>query len=276
MFRKRKGWLYMLKRFERHFGPLTDRLLVLAPPQADASPTFKNIEHSDRHGYFVTELQRLRGKVSLGDGAIERRHLSADGLHQTPQDTNSWHLLMLDRRSKVTACAWYLEHPEDVGIDQLRVRDCPLARQRRGQRTLRSAVESDIARARDENLKYVEVGGWAVAQENRQSAAGLILALAGYSLGQMRGGCLGITTATVRHYSSSILRRLGGATLEVDGRNVPSYFDPQYGCKMEILRFDSRRPSPRYAGLVEALQDRLMNSLLIPALAVPTAMAFAC
>ena len=73
----------------------------------------------------------------------------------------------------------------------------------------------------------------------------------------MFGGALGVTTATVRHCSSRILRRLGGAQLEIDGTIVPPYYDPHYDCTMELLRFDSSRPNSRYARLVEALEAKL-------------------
>jgi hypothetical protein len=89
-----------------------------------------------------------------------------------------------------------------------------------------------------------------------------MLALAGYSLGRIRGGCLGITTATVRHCSSSILRRLGGATLEADGVTVPRYYDPRYRCDMEVLRFDSRNPNTKYLHLIELLREKLANALV--------------
>jgi hypothetical protein len=44
---------------------------------------------------------------------------------------------------------------------------------------------------------------------------------------------------------------------------VPSYFDPKYNCEMELLRFDSRRPNVKYAGLIELLRDRLANVSVI-------------
>jgi hypothetical protein len=72
-----------------------------------------------------------------------------------------------------------------------------------------------------------------------------------------------MTTATVRHCSSTILRRLGGSDLQVGGRRVPSYHDPRYKCEMELLRFDSRYPSQKYSGLVELLKDKLSEVLVI-------------
>src|SRR4051812_45115959 len=178
-------------------------------------------------------MQRLRGHIYLHDGALQPHHLSQDGLHQTPEDDKSWHLLTLDERQRVTGCAWYLQHDSAVGVEDLRVRNCPLARVTEWRKSLWSGVEAELARARRELLRYAEVGGWAVAPESRCTSEGLLLALAGYSLGRICGDCLGITTATVRHCSSSILRRLGGAPLEASDGQVPSYYDPKYKCEME-------------------------------------------
>ena len=133
---------------------------------------------------------------------------------------------MVDSLRRVTGCAWYLEHPSSVGVDDLRVRQTPLARSAEWCGKLRKGVESELKRARREQLRYAEVGGWAVSERSRCTSEGLVLALAGYSLGRICGGCLGITTATVRHCSSSILRRLGGSPLAADGCSSPVVLRP--------------------------------------------------
>ena len=111
--------------------------------------------------------------------------------------------------------------------------------------------------AESELLRYVEAGGWALAPELRCTTEALHIALASYALGELLGGCLGLSTATVRHHSSSILRRLGGNTLVWDGRPLPPYYDPAYRCEMEIVRFDSRLPNPKYQALVNQLKAEL-------------------
>jgi len=250
----------MLTLLERTIGSL-DRRLVLLAPQSRVSTFFKNVEtDSRRHRELVREMQKLRGSIYLQDGALGREQLSADGLHETDEDEQSWHLLMMDSRQRITGCAWYLEHDvsaNEVRLDDLRVRHCPLARMEEWRDQLKKGVETELARARREKLRYAEVGGWAVSENSRCTSEGLVLALAGYSLGRLRGGCLGITTATVRHCSSSILRRIGGAPLEADGTTVPSYYDPRYKCEMEILRFDSRNPAAKFSKLIDRLRDKL-------------------
>jgi hypothetical protein len=44
---------------------------------------------------------------------------------------------------------------------------------------------------------------------------------------------------------------------------LPPYYDPQYDCLMEILRFDSRAPNARYRGLVEQLHGKLLETPVI-------------
>jgi hypothetical protein len=261
----------MLKLLERTAHALDDRLVLLAP-DSSVVEKFRNANiDARRHEQLVREMQALRGSVYLHDGAIRRDQLSADGLHETAEDKRSWHLLTVDKDQRVTGCAWYLEHDGSVGLDHLRVRHTPLARSGWREKLWRG-VEAEIRRARHAGLRYVEVGGWAVAPESRCTSEGLVLALAGYSLGRIRGGCLGITTATVRHCSSSILRRLGGSPLASGESVVPRYFDPRYDCEMEILRFDSRYPGPKYSGLIGLLQEK-MRDLRVIAPAMSTSRA---
>ena len=83
------------------------------------------------------------------------------------------------------------------------------------------------------------------------------MALAMYSLSQLLGGSVGISTATRRHCSASILRRIGGRGLEYAGSELPAYDDPQFKCKMEVLRFYSWAPNPRYAVWIEKIKQEL-------------------
>ena len=268
----------MLSLLERTIASADQRLVVLAPPRAPVPDFFRNVPaDTAMHDVLVEAVQRLRGRVYLEDGAIRPDHLTEDGLHRTPEDDRAWHLLILNR-NRVSACVWYLEHENATSIEELRVRDCPLAEDAEWRRSLRRAVEVELQRARLDRLHYAELGGWAVAADSRHSGEGLLLALAAYSLGRAFGGALGLTTATVRHASSTILRRLGGSSLEADGTAVPPYYDPRYECDMELLRFDSRSPNPKYGAVIELLKERLASVPVVAcsesAPAVRTAPAF--
>lgn len=252
----------MLKLLERAINSLDDRLVLLAP-HTPVPGIFQNIETDARHhAKLVREMQALRGSVYLQEGAIGREDLSAEGLHETAEDERSWHLLTLDKNRRVSGCIWYLEHDTDVCVEKLRVRHTPLARSGWREKLWRG-VEAEVARARRLGLNYIEAGGWAVSPEIRCATDGLILAIGSFSLARLRGDCLGITTATVRHCSSSILRRLGGAPLKAGDSIMPRYYDPRYSCDMEILRFDSRNPGKRYASLVSLLQQKLSEIQVI-------------
>ena len=253
----------MLRFLERAIESVDQRLVLLAPYRSVPAALNHVQVDARRHQELVREMQKLRGRVYLDDGAVLRTQLSPEGLHRTAEDEKSWHLLMVNGKGKITGCAWYLEHANTLRAHQLRIRHCPLANTTQWRETLWKAVESELAIARRHRLGYAEVGGWAVAEGSRCTSEGLVLALAGYSLGRIFGGALGITTATVRHCSCAILRRIGGAPLEVDGTTVPTYYDPKYNCEMEILRFDSRKPNAKFGGLVEMLCEKLANVLVI-------------
>jgi hypothetical protein len=254
----------MLKLLERNVCNIEGRLVLLAPPQTCVPRVFDNVDNDMRfHHALVREVQRMRGRIYLEDGAVQRHELSPEGLHETPEDRKSWHLIVLNKQHRVSACVWYLEHERATRMEQLRVRNCPLVHVDAWRDTLRNAVESELSHANEGRLGYAELGGWAVAEKSRRTCEGLLLALAAYSLGRLFGGALGITTATVRHSSSTILRRIGGSQLEANGALVPSYYDPKYKCEMELLRFDSRRPNPRYTRVIELLREKLTRVLVV-------------
>jgi hypothetical protein len=207
-------------------------------------------------------MQRLRGEIFLDDGAISSRDLTADGRHDLPEDYQSWHLLMTDTTGQVRACVLLLLHGHLANFQHLRVRRCPLLQRSESRHHVQCAVESEMARARDAGLRFGELGGWAISQERRGSPDGLMMTLAAYGLARMLGGALCITTANARS-SSPILRRLGGAYLEFEEAPIPSYFDPRYNHEMELLRFDSRFPNPKYAALVEMVVGILSKVALV-------------
>lgn len=250
----------MLSAFIRQVVSPDRRLVLLAPPGAELPRAFRNVPtETSGHSDLLEEIQRLRGRTYLQDEAIGPDELTPDGRHVTDEDWRAWHLVTL-RHGRVAACVWYLSHDETTRASDLRVNSCALAGMPEWNAPLQQAVESELARARQHHLRYVELGGWAVAEDNRCSGDGLVLALATYSLGRAFGGALGLTTATVRHASSHILRRLGGTSLESEGRPLPAYYDPQYGCDMEVLRFDSRQPNPRYDNVINELQQHLAKA----------------
>lgn len=241
----------------RSLETLARDVVLLAPPNRSLSDCFRKVDHPLRHQRLLRSMQKLRGEIYLGDGAIERWQLLPDGRHEQPIDYESWHILALDDEGKVSGCVRYHEQSNKVSFQDLGVRQSALAVSPWWGKMLRVAIENELAAARLKHVAYVEVGGWAIAAERRCSPEALRLVMVTYALAQLLGGCRGITTATVRHHSSTILRKLGGRPLEVNGCELPAYYDPMYRCDMEILQFDSRSPGAFYAEWVDQIRTRL-------------------
>lgn len=232
--------------------------VVLAPAEAWLPKSFTRIvQNPSRHASVLSGVQRLRGRVYLEDGAINRSDLTPDGRFIQPLDDQAWHLVRLDASGDVCGCARYMNHPGDLRFSETNVSQTPISRCVEWAGRLRTAVESEIALANSLRVDYVEVGGWALAPELRCSSEALRIALGTFSMARLLGGCIGITTATKRHCSASILRRIGGQPLMTQGTEIPHYFDPRFDCEMEILRFDSARPNPRFERWIEELKGYL-------------------
>jgi hypothetical protein len=239
-------------------GSVQGHTVVLAPADAYLPKSFTRVVRSpSEHSVLLNELQRLRGRVYAEDGAIGYSQLTADGRFVQPIDDFAWHLLRLNERGEVCGCARYMAYPRDLGFEDTGVSRTPLSRSREWAGSLEMAMDSEIALARRMRVDYVEVGGWALSPELRCTSEALRIALGTFSLARLLGGCIGVTTATMRHCSSSILRRIGGQPLMAQGNELPRYFDPRFNCEMEILRFDSARPNPRFERWIEELRGYL-------------------
>lgn len=239
------------------------RLILLAPAKAEVPDSFLQVEDDpDRHEKLLCQTQTLRGALYLQDGAITPSDLAADGRHRQAVDDTSWHLLAV-RGGTVCGAARYREIPNKIEFSRLGIAASALAQCDVWGVKLRAAIEADLRLARAKDVPYVEFGGWVLAEELRCSMEGLRIALAVYSLAQALGGCIGVSNATRRHRSSSILRRIGGRPLSVDGVELPAYYDPQYSCEMEMLRFDSVTPNPRYEVWIDEIRDHLLSVPII-------------
>jgi hypothetical protein len=241
-----------------------NRLALLPPSRRGAPGAFRNIDvSSNRYQHLLSSMQRLRGNAYHADGAIHRSALTADGRHKLSIDERSWHVLSLDANGDVVACLRYLEESHVADFDGLCVRHAALARCPMHGKRFRRAVENEIQRARGTSIGFGEVGGWAVREDHRGTPESLRIVLATFALLELLGSSAGVATATFRHHSEAILRRIGLATLQADGEEIPPYHDPQYGCLMQVLRFDSRFPDPRYREWVGALMGDLASSPVV-------------
>lgn len=240
------------------------RFQLLAPSQTRSTlGTFTRSKIDEQlYSQYLASMQRLRGRIYLSDGAIQPWEIDDDGRFRMRGDKQSWHFLLIDDKEEVIGCARYLVHPNTISFDQLRVRHCALANHPLWADKVRLAIENDLQWAREHDFSYVEIGGWALSEEWRGTRAALEILVASYALSHLWGGCVGACTATVRHGSASILRRIGGSRLQALGEALPPYADPQYGCEMELLRFDSCSPSSRFVPLIAQLKSKLSG--LVP------------
>ena len=240
------------------------RFVVLPPTKQSVPSIFRNVDvDSWRYDELFAGMQRFRGKVYHGDGAIEAHELTADGRHKLSIDEQSWHLLSLDQNDQVSACLRYTEAKRARGFDDLWIRHSALAQCPTLGGRFREAVEQGMEEARRMKLGFGEMGGWAVAEAFRWTAEPLRIILATCGLLNLMGGSAGVATATFRHSSSTILRRIGLSSILADGRELPPYFDPKYRCKIEVLQFDSRYPNPKYGDLVCELSADLLDAPVI-------------
>ncbi len=240
------------------------RVQLLAPAQA--GPLVSNASISadaELHLHYLSSLQRLRAQAYLEDGAIEPWQIDGNGRFWMDGDEESWHFLLVDEQENAVACLRLFLHENTVSVDRLRLMHSSIAKDPVWGAKLRVAVEEELAEARRAKIGYAELGGWAIAAGYRCTKAAVETLLASYAWGQMVGGCISSCTATIRHRSATILRRIGGKSLCANSETIPPYSDPQYGCLMEILRFDSREVDTRFVKLVEETRRKLEVSTVI-------------
>jgi len=239
------------------------KLALLVPSSAEVTGFFRQVDaDSARSHDLLSKLQKLRGSVYLQDHAIRPSDL-IDGRHQLNIDQESWHLLVLDKSDEVCGCVRYRRLDNATRFSQLGVSNSGLARCSVWGGRLRDAVESELTLSRRLGLQYVEVGGWALADQIRGTSAAFRMVMATFGLSQVLGGAMGLSTVTRRHGSASILRRIGGRPLQSATLELPAYYDPEYGCEMEVLRFWSWAPNARYRVAVDEIKAGLRDILVL-------------
>jgi hypothetical protein len=234
------------------------RFVLLSPPGMPLNGAFHRVAgDTGLRDELLSDMQRLRGRVYVEDGAISQQDLTSDGRHVQPIDEVSWHLLILNRYDRVVGCTRYLQHHPSTSFNRLRVRTAALARSEQWSHRLRRAVESELEIARHNGFSFVEVGGWALDASVRGTSDAVRSVLFTFAWSQVIGGCLGLSMATHRNGSASILRRIGGHPLECDGEALPPYYDPQYKCEMEVIRVDSRIPCAKYRHAIDEMRSEI-------------------
>ena len=227
--------------------PSGRRSVLLAPSHSAASQFNQAVVDPSLHDRLLAEAQRLRGRVYVRDGAIQPAELLPDDRYIQAADDQAWHLLTLDGNEEVVSCIRYFAHEPGAKFSELTLAGSGIVRSAELGTRVREAIETELDCARRRGIWYVELGGWAVCESLRCTTEAIRTLLTVYALSQVRGGAIGLSSATTRHHSSSILRRIGGRPLQANGVEVLPYYDAHYACEMELLSFDSESPNPRYA-----------------------------
>lgn len=246
--------------------------VLLAPLRWRSQSVFDDVVVDENaYQHLLSAVQRFRGKSYLADGALRPSDLTPDGRHQQPIDPHSWHLVIQSDAGEVVSCARYYSLPNPCFETTLTSRS-RLAREPEWKSHVQSIVEDSIRRAMDRGAEFAELGGWCVAESARKTSHALRSVLSMYALGEILGGTVGLSTATTRHSSSSILQRLGAHKADWQGLTLPTYFEPMFDCDMELLSFDSSKPAPKYSAQVAAYQQQMRSSFRVvcSGVSVPT------
>ena len=239
-------------------GPGATEIVLLPPAGSRVPQQFQRVLSSVKaYRSVLSQIQSFRGRIYLEDKAITHDELTPDGRHVLPIDERSWHVMAVEDNGELSGCARFLEESTATRFDDLWLRGAAVAHCPSIGAGVRRAVENEMGRARKERVRFGEVGGWAISNQRRCGTEALRLVLSTFGLLQLLGGCIGLATATVRHGSAEILRKFGFASLCAAGSPVAPYYDPQYGCLMELLKFDSRSANSRFMAWIEEFTSNL-------------------
>jgi hypothetical protein len=243
-------------------GPESPELVVLAPSAGAGLAAFDpgRFRHAvaDPHGRrdLLAAMQRFRGSIALEEGAAKPEQLTADGRHEMEGDAQAWHLL-LRVGQEIVGCMRSVWYRPTVRATDLLVWRGALARSTEWGFSLRAAVEQQLAAARSLGVMFSEPGGWVMAPHFRGTTGAIRLALSGFALAGLLGNAVGVYTATRKHHSAAMLRRLGGTPLAFGGTLLPAYYEPHFDCEIEILRFDTARIQPVFEKTVRQLRQQI-------------------
>ena len=215
------------------------RIILLAPSAADVPPSFCHVDCSPRfYSELLAAVERFRGGIYLEDGAIRADELNPDGRHLEIADLQGWHILLLDDSESVQGCARCISRGQRVPFSELTLGRSAIALSDKWGTRVRRATEETMEAVVNTGHSFGELGGWAIAPHLRCTTSMFRIAMAMWALVRHLDIHFLCSTATRRHCSASILRKLGGRPFAADGVEVPEYWEPRYGCHMELLRFD--------------------------------------
>ena len=230
---------------------------VLAPSRREIPSTLEQSAVASKlHSDLMFDLQLLRGEVYREYAGIAAT-LQPDGRHWHQLDDPSWHVILQNADGRILGCARY--RPSITSFEQLICSKAAVAVSPVTGPIFRSTFEQEQAKARARGLHYGEASAWAMSADSRCSTAAVSIALMSFALAELLGGGLGLTTASMRHQASSILRRLGGTPFA----DFEPYYEPMFDCSIELLQFDIALFKDRYKARLEQMKAELRRTPVV-------------
>ncbi len=242
--------------------------VIIEPEISEYKPdAFSMTRDSDLRYDFMFELFKMRGSVYLQDGAISEENLDKFGKYVSPHDKYSWQVLLLDSSKKphggLRIRFWDFEnirahfmqtHAKEL-IDRM---DCDNQK----------VYQESIIRFLDEEMRtkfFGEVAGLVITDYEKNSPAALLLVAFCFAFGEFVGGFNALVSATERHYSNRIMRKIGGHRIphKETKEYLNTFFDSKYNCNMEYIVFESACPAALIQDLCKKIQEKLKTTLVL-------------
>src|SRR5579862_867172 len=115
--------------FFRNTWALRQHSFVLLAPDHEPVTRLKGglTFSKNLHSHLLSEMQRLRGRIYLADGALAAGDLDPWERHVHAADSGSWHLLTLGSMGRVIGCTRLRRHSVPVSWGQLGIGQAPIA-----------------------------------------------------------------------------------------------------------------------------------------------------
>jgi hypothetical protein len=233
-----------------------DLRLGILPPRSQLSLVSPRVSVS-QYESRMSQIQRFRGSIYLGEGAIPPDALDMTGRHYEPFDCDNWHLFITDAKDEVCGCIRVVLKDVPARVEQLKVFEFVERMPPERRPPYRAALQAFLKTAEDERVQLGESGGWAVSPRIRSFGTAVVLIHANWAFCRLKGHGLVLSAATMRHGSAHILRRLGGFPLIHAGQPISRFYDSFHRCEMEIIAFDSRRAPQEYEPRIEQIRTTL-------------------
>ena len=213
---------------------------------------------------LLVAAQMLRARIFLADTALVASTVDSSGRYIHPLDRQSWHVLICSPQGSVCGTLRVTVHDDECGVDDLTVSECPVFAEEEWRLRGRGILASFLQRASAARVRAAETGGWALDESLRGGKKGALLALSGWAVIRLVGGAKILGAVTTRHGASRMTRYLGGLELADAKGSIPAYFDPRYGCDMELIEFDSQQVNPAFEPTVQAICNHFLGMLVQP------------